>query len=311
MIYTVTLNPAVDREYLVPRLTPNTVLRATEVNIDFGGKGFNVSRMLHFLGIENTALGFIGGKAGQILEQGLTSIGIKTDFVHVAEETRTNTTIVGKEGRDHYKVNQSGAFVTQQELDQFFRKVTTLINKDDWWILAGSLPPGVPNDTYQQLIQLVQSGGAKAVLDTSGKALSLGINASPFLIKPNIFEAQMLTGITNKSMDAMIEMINIILAKGVPLVSISAGKDFSLFSTGCNVWKAVPPDIQEANPIGAGDAMLAGMIYGLSTGLSEKESFAWGIAAGSAAAANPGTRMPAIIEVRKLLEKVKIDQIQC
>ena len=111
MIYTVTLNPAVDREYIVPRLTPNTVLRATEVNIDFGGKGFNVSRMLHSLGIESTALGFLGGKAGQILEQGLTSIGIKTDFVHVAEETRTNTTIVEKEGRYHYKVNPWFAMV--------------------------------------------------------------------------------------------------------------------------------------------------------------------------------------------------------
>jgi len=310
MIYTVTLNPAVDREYVVPKLIANSVLRASEVHIDYGGKGFNVSRMLTALGVSNTALGFIGSNAGAFLEKGMASLGIATDFVHIAHETRTNTTIIETDGVDHYKVNESGPVISAAERVLLLDKVKELAKAEDCWVLAGSLPPGVPIDFYRELITIIQSAGGKALLDTSGDALLEGVQAKPYLIKPNVFEANTLTGINGKSRADLLSMLRNIHAGGVSLVVISAGKDASLFSDSNKVFYGQPPQIEEANPVGAGDAMLAGVLYGLVNHMDMADAFAWGIAAGSAAASKTGTRMPSMQEVQTLKEKVKIEEIE-
>ena len=110
MIYTVTLNPAVDRELRVPAIEFDTVLRASAWRVDFGGKGFNVSRMLCALGAESVALGFAGGRAGELLRDGLHALGIATDFVWVPGETRTNVSIVSEAPPRYVKVNEPGTF---------------------------------------------------------------------------------------------------------------------------------------------------------------------------------------------------------
>lgn len=310
MIYTVTLNPAVDREYVVPKLVSNTVLRASEVHIDYGGKGFNVSRMLTAMGVGNTALGFIGSNAGAFLEEGMASLGISTDFVRIAHETRTNTTIVETNGQTHYKVNESGPAISNEERNLLKQKIMESAKPGDWWVLAGSLPPGIPDNFYQELIGIIQSAGAKAILDTSGQALLSGVKAKPYLIKPNVYEASTLTGISGNSLDNLIAMLKSIHASGVSMIVISAGKDTSIFSDGDMVWYASPPKIEEANPVGAGDAMLAGVLFGLYNGFENAESFAWGIAAGSAAAVKTGTGMPTKEEVENLKKIIEIEEIE-
>jgi len=310
MIYTVTLNPAVDREYVVPKLIANTVLRASEVHIDYGGKGFNVSRMLTALGVRNTALGFVGSNAGAFLEKGMASLGIATEFVHIAHETRTNTTIVETDGHDHYKVNESGPAIADADREKLIEKVKHLAKADDCWVLAGSLPPGIPANFYRELTSIIQSAGGRAVLDTSGEALLEGVKAHPYLIKPNVFEAGTLTGIKGKMHEDLLKMLKNIHAGGVEHVVISAGKDASFFTSGESVLFAQPPVIEESNPVGAGDAMLAGLLYGLHQGLDHAESFAWGIAAGSAAASKTGTGMPSMDEVQTLKKKIKVEEIE-
>lgn len=309
MIYTVTLNPALDREYIVPDLIPNSVLRATEVHVDFGGKGFNVSRMLVALGTESTALGFVGGHTGQALVDGLEASGILTDFIRIAEETRTNTSIVETNGDDHYKVNESGPMISPQEIEALIEKISHLLKAGDWWVLAGSLPPGIPTNIYEKFVKLIQSAGAKAVLDTSGEALKPGVMAGPYLIKPNVFEAASLTRGKGNSSDDLVNMAKNIHRLGVSSVAISAGKDLALYSNGIRTWQAQPPKIEEVNPIGAGDAMLAGIVYGLVDGKAEECAFSWGIAAGAAAAGKAGTGMPSRSEVVKLIEKVKVKEV--
>ena len=310
MIYTVTLNPAVDREYVVDKLVSNQVLRASEVHIDYGGKGINVSRMLIAMGVCNTALGFIGSNAGAFLEKGLASLGILTDFVHIDHETRTNTTIVETNGQDYFKVNESGPDISKDECETLTQKIKDLVKPSDWWVLAGSLPPGVPADFYQDLIHIIQSAGAKAILDTSEQALLTGVKAKPYLIKPNIFEAKTLTGVSGESLNDLTDMLKIIHTNGIPLIIISAGENTSIFSSGEKVLCVNPPKIKEANPIGAGDAMLAGVLYGLYNGLDYSTSFAWGIAAGSAAAGKTGTSMPTKHEVESLKEKIEIKELE-
>ena len=118
MIYTVTLNPALDREYTVPDLAHDTVLRAGTTRVDAGGKGFNVSRAVKALGGESTAIGFAGGKTGEILHESLTGLGINTDFVWISEETRTNTSIVSEANGQYVKANESGPEIRESELEE-------------------------------------------------------------------------------------------------------------------------------------------------------------------------------------------------
>ena len=189
MIYTVTLNPAVDRELTVPAIEFDSVLRASDWRVDFGGKGFNVSRMLMALGTPSTALGFVGGRSGELLRDGLESLGIQTDFVWVDGETRTNVSIV--DGNDRYvKVNEPGPTISPDDQEKLLAQIRRLAQPGDWWVLAGSLPPGISATIYADIIAILHEAEAKAILDTSGAALEHGCGARPFLAKPNDVEAR-------------------------------------------------------------------------------------------------------------------------
>jgi fructose-1-phosphate kinase PfkB-like protein len=145
MIYTLTLNPCLDRELTVPALEFDSVLRAAKARVDFGGKGFNVSRLLRGLGAPSTAMGFVGGKAGETLDAGLRALGVDTDFVWIPGETRPNVSIVTPAGGHYLKVNEPGPAVEPAKQQELLDKIARQTRADDWWVLAGSLPPGVPD----------------------------------------------------------------------------------------------------------------------------------------------------------------------
>ena len=308
MIYTVTLNPALDKEYHVAELLPNAVLRAASVKVDFGGKGFNIVRMLTALGSPCLALGFIGGHTGQVLREGLEGIGIPTDFVQVEEETRTNISIVNDKDSTYYKVNEAGPRVSEREVEALLRKVEGLVRPDDWWVLAGSLPRGVPSDIYARLIKLIRLSGAWAALDSSGEAFRLGCAAGPFLVKPNLEEIAQITAVDVADAAGISRAVNSVHKLGVQNILLSAGGEKSICSDGMRMWSGKPPHIEEKNPTGAGDAMLGAVIDQLSRGTPLNEAYRWGLAAGSAAAALPGTGMPARAQVQALIKQVVISE---
>lgn len=306
MIYTVTLNPAVDRELTVPAIEFDTVLRATSWRVDYGGKGFNVSRMLKSLGAESVALGFAGGRAGELLRDGLESLGIATDFVWVGGETRTNVSIV-TEVHDHYvKVNEPGPTIVAEIQEALLAQVRRLVRPGDWWVLAGSLPPGLPTSIYADLIRLVQEAGAQAVLDTSGAALHGGCAAQPFLAKPNDTEAGKMTGLPVATTADTVAAARAMRDTGVANVVVSLGKKGALATNGTAVWLASSPTIQERNPIGAGDSMVGGLVWGLSQGCDLPEALQWGIACGAATASLPGTAVGSRALVEELVAQVEI-----
>jgi 1-phosphofructokinase family hexose kinase len=308
MIYTLTLNPALDKEYHVAELLPNAVLRASSVKIDYGGKGFNIARMLSALGSECVAMGFVGGHTGQVLRAGLEGIGIRTDFVQVSEETRTNISIVNDRDRTYFKVNEAGPLVSEQEVKELLRKIEGLVQPDDWWVLAGSLPRGVPADIYEKIIHLIQRKGAWAVLDSSGEPFRLGCAAGPYLIKPNLEEIAQITDLNVGDFSGISRAVNSVHKLGVKNILLSAGGGKSLCSKGDQIWVGQPPKIDEKNPTGAGDAMLAAVVDRLSRDAPLQDAFVWGLAAGSAAAALPGTGMPSCAQVEALIEQVVISK---
>ncbi len=309
MIYTLTLNPALDRELTVPELLFDQVLRASMLRVDYGGKGFNISRALAALGKESVAVGFVGGLTGQRIANGLAELGIRTDFVLIGSETRTNVSIVSQSQPHHLKVNEAGPTITPSEQEALLQKIQVLAQAGDWWVLSGSLPPGLSATVYAEIIRLVQAAGAQALLDTSGTPLRYGCEAGPFLAKPNTVEAGELTGRSVTSPQEAREAVILIHELGVRNILISLGKAGALLSTGEHVWLAEPPQIQERNPIGAGDSAVAGLVWGLCHQLTWPEILRWSVACGAAAASLEGTAVGPKALVEQLSSQVSLTKL--
>jgi 1-phosphofructokinase family hexose kinase len=310
MIYTLTLNPAVDRELTVPAMEYDSVLRATKSQVDFGGKGFNVSRLLKGMGVPSTAVGFLGGKAGEILQDGLKSLGIGTEFVWVPGETRTNVSIVTESGGHYIKVNEKGPQVETAKQQELLEKIDSLAHPGDWWVLAGSLPPGVDNDFYARIVHVLNQHQSKAILDTSGESLRLGCAEKPYLVKPNAEEAHVLTGLPMETPVEITVGAAEIRKLGAQNVVVSMGKAGALLQTVEGTWLTHSPKIKEKNPIGAGDSMVGGLVSALTRGLTLKESLGWGVASGAATASLSGTAVGSQKLIEKLLAQVGYEQLE-
>lgn len=309
MIFTVTLNPAVDRELTVDNIVFNTVLRASEWQVDCGGKGFNVGRMLKSLNTPSVALGFAAGKSGELLQGILEGLGIETEFVWVEGETRTNVSIVSSDNDRYVKVNEPGPTISEPDLAKLADKIRERVQAGDWWVLAGSLPPGVPKGYYSELINIIQSAGAKVFLDTSDEALKQSCSAGPILVKPNDEEAHELTGLPISTPAEIVAAGSAIQQKGPENVVISLGKKGALLVSEGRGWLAASLEIVEANPIGAGDSMVAGMVWGLSQGDNMQDALCKGIACGAATASQNGTTVGTLKQVTELLEKVELSEV--
>lgn len=303
MIITVTLNPALDRTLIVPEIIYDEVLRSEPSQLDWGGKGFNVSRALKVLGSESLAMGLIGGHTGAHIEEGLHNLGIETAFTKIKGETRTNTVILDSTSRRHIKVNEPGPIITSEELANFRSQVRSKLKSGDIWVLSGSLPPGVSDDFYTQLITEIQNAGSHAYLDTSGEPLRLGLEAKPYLIKPNRKEAEEITGISLEDFTHLSQVGNFFIKKGVQIAAISLGPEgLFLFWQRGFAW-AHTTILEAKNPTGAGDALLAGLLWALQRGETLSEAARWGAACGAAAAQSEGVGIPSIQVVESFFYK--------
>ena len=305
MIYTVTLNPAVDRELSVEDFEFDTVMRAVKWRVDCGGKGFNVARMLLELKTTSTAMGFAGGKSGERLDQELRALGIATDFNWVKEETRTNISIVNADNSKYLKVNEPGPTISESDLEALIQKIKDRVQPKDWWVLAGSLPPGVPANIYERLVFIIEAAGAHAILDTSEEALIIGCKAKPYLIKPNILEAQQLINASPDDNLSYTEIAERILEIGPKNIIISLGKEGAFMAADGEFRLVNSPNVQERNPIGAGDAMVAGLVWALSEGNSFDQALLTGIACGAATASQDGTDMGSYDTVISLITEMQ------
>lgn len=305
MIYTLTPNPSVDRSLTIAEIRFNTVLRSQSVRLDWGGKGFNVSRALHQFGIESVALGWVGGGTGKVLADGLQMLGIQTDFVWVDQDTRTNTMIIEAEGEWHIKVNEPGPSISPEEIEQMVLKVERYAKKDDLWVLSGSLPLDVPEDFYVQLIELLKQRGVLVYLDASGTALQLGCQAGPYLVKPNVFETSQAVGFSIDGQEDAKRAALSFLRMGIDYFALTMGASGLLLATQQEMILASPPKIYSKNAAGSGDALLAGLIYAQQQGMNLVETARWAVATGSASVETEGVSEFEIDRVQALMEQVE------
>ncbi len=305
MIYTLTPNPSIDRTVTIPEIQFNTVLRSKNVRLDWGGKGFNVSRALAEFGVESMAMAWVGGGTGKMLADGLQRLGIQTDFVWVDEETRTNTMIIEEEGDWHIKVNEPGPSISKGDVAQLMQKAESYAMKGDIWVLSGSLPPDVPEEFYADLINMIKSRGAKVYLDASGAPLRYGCQAGPFLVKPNHQEAAQIVGFAIDDQEDAKRAALPFLRMGVEYFALTMGAQGILLATQSEMVFASPPKINVHNATGSGDTAMAAIIYAQLKGMSLVETAQWAAATSAASVETVGVSEFSIERVQELLPQIE------
>jgi 1-phosphofructokinase len=304
MIYTVTLNPSLDRTISIPKFTPGAIHRAELVRLDYGGKGINVSRALRKVNVSSTIVAAIGGMTGEILHQGLRADGFDTHPISALGETRQNITMINQSTDDCDKFNEPGATLPGESLDGLRQYIAEHAEEGSLWAFCGSLPPGSPSSLYSDFIQLVQRKGGKAFLDTSGPALAEGLSARPFCVKPNIEELHQINpALPDHDFSAG---LNFLGEHGVPLAVVSDGRRGLSVSFEGENWLAIPPDVVVRSNIGAGDAALAGLIWGIGDHQPAKGLACRAAACGAACAMQDGTGMGDLELIKGLMKKTKM-----
>jgi 1-phosphofructokinase family hexose kinase len=309
LIFTITLNPSIDLQYQIDEFKYNTVIRSNSVQKDLGGKGFNVSHALKVLKKPSTALGLIGGNNGKFLVDKLDDMGIVHDLFWIRGESRINTTIIQEYPRKHIKINEPGPAISKSEQLDFMEKIINLAQVGDWFVFSGSLPQCDNDKFYAQLIKKVINKGAITVLDSSGIPFSEGIKSKPYLVKPNRDEIKELSGKSPDTTKGIIEAIRMVHKLGVEIVCLSLGKQGAIISDGKEMISGSPPVIEEINPTGAGDALVAGLVTGLDEQKSLSSALRLGIACGTAAASMAGTGFGSIDIIKEIARKVKITSL--
>ncbi|MHB1134342.1 MAG: 1-phosphofructokinase [Chloroflexota bacterium] len=309
MIITLTLNPAVDQTVFVRQLAVGEVNRFHESQLDPAGKGINVSRVVHRLGWPTLAFGFLAGELGAIVERALDDEGVQNHFVRVDGQTRANVTIVDESTGVSTSLYGPGPDVEIEYLGTLDRMVEFWLQAGTVLVLAGSLPGGVPTDVYAYYIRQANARGIKTFLDADGEALRSGIAAGPYLIKPNVLEAERLLGRSLPDLPAVVAGARELLRAGVGVVVISMGAQGSVCVTPERAWRAVPPSVERRSTVGSGDSLVAGLAMALSRGETLTEGLRLGSAAGAATAMTTGTQLATAQDVRALLPRVEVEEL--
>ena len=310
MIYTLTLNPALDRTILVNKLVFDDANRIVSEQRYAAGKGVDVSRVVMELGGDTLAFGFVGGYNGAELEDRLNRAGVPTDFTHISSETRTNIIVRDLESNSLTELNARGPQATQVEYEALLEKLRQYKFKPGFLAASGSVPPGVPTQVYQQVVAIANSKGLKAVVDADGELLRLAIEAGPFMIKPNLHELRRLLDRQLEEISDVVAAARMLRERGVEIVLVSLGQDGAVMACQEGSFLAKPPEVKAISPVGAGDSLVAGFVLGLDIGLSLCESLRLGVAAGAATALTPGTELCRYEDVYRLKREVSIEAVK-
>ena len=290
-IITITVNPTLDKSVLVPSLIENQKLRCTDVKIEPGGGGINVSRAIKKLGGLSTALFLAGGNFGTYFIDLFKKKKIVFKSFKIKNETRESLIIFDELSAKQYLLDMEGPVVHETEWHSLLNYISNLTDID-YIVASGSLPQEIPKDFYAHLARIAKIIGAKFILDSTGEPLKLAINEGLFLIKPNLKEMGILSGINNIEIaQAKLEAIKIIKAKKSEAIVVSLGPNGALLITNDLCEHFLAPKVSVKSTVGAGDSMLAGIVLKLSQNEDLSLAVRYGVACGAAATLNSGTTL--------------------
>lgn len=283
MIYTVTLNPSIDHVVSMNNLQEGLVNKVNVENFYAGGKGINVSKILNEHEIENIALGFISGFTGEFIKNNLEQCGIKNDFINVLNgNSRINMKI--KTNKNETEINGLGPSISKSNIEELFSKLEKL-SSSDILVLAGSIPPSLPDDFYEEIMKRLSNKNIKIIVDARNNLLLNVLKYRPFLIKPNHHEISEIFNLEIKTTDELIFYGTKLKEMGAQNVLISMGGDGAILLTESNeIYKSNIPKGTLKNSVGSGDSMVGGFIAGYLKTNDYKEALKLGAASGSATA---------------------------
>ena len=311
MIYTVTLNPCLDRFLIVEDFKPDDANRIQEEHRFAAGKGIDVSRVIAELGGDSIALGFVGGFGGLELEGRLINAGVQCDFTRISRETRINIHVYNKRSNEQTSFNAPGPEVKPAELAAFCTRIRKLSPSPSFVAFCGSVPRGVTKNIYKQIGLWAREQGARIVLDTDRDAFREGIKCQPFLVKPNIHEMSRYfdEDLSDAAADILIDRAHRLIERGVELVLLSMGADGLLCVSTERLLRVIPPKVEARSTIGSGDSVVAGVLHALSRGDSLADALRLGAACGAATAMTPGTELCYRDDIEALLDQVKVEGV--
>ena len=309
MIVTVTMNPAIDKTVDIGKFERGDLNRIKRVEIDAGGKGINVSKTIRELGGESIATGFVGGTSGTIIKQVLSELGLRTDFVDVKGETRTNLKVVEETG-EVTELNEPGPEVSKEQLNDLLNRLEGYANPDTLFVLAGSIPAGIPTDIYRKITEQVHQKGAKVLLDADGVLFSESLKGKPDMLKPNRSELERYYQMDYRASEQeLVLMGEKLLDQEVSMAAISLGQMGAIFLTKGKRYRCPGLRVKAHSTVGAGDALVAAMAYSWDEKLPLETCIRLCMGASAGAVTSIGTKPPKRSLVDELAERVELLEI--
>jgi 6-phosphofructokinase 2 len=309
LILTLTINPAIDRTVMVDHLVFEDRAYILSRSEAAGGRGINAARVLASFGVKTEAILAAGGEAGEKIEKLLTADAFTSHIVKIRAESRTNLTISDKQGLT-VKLNEHGPPIESSELNAIKKAVEARVSKAQWLMICGSLPPGAPSHFYCDVIELAHQHKVNTLLDTDGEALLHALEARPTVVTPNQHEAERLLNRALLTRGQFVEAVQRIKAMGPSSVILSLGSRGVIATDGGELLEVLPPRIDALCPIGAGDALAAAFTWARDRKSGFGDALRWGVAAGTASAAQPGMNFATLEQTREMYRSVEVRAVR-
>jgi 1-phosphofructokinase len=312
MIITINLNPALDKTVEIPNFEAGTVNRVLSLRLDAGGKGINVSKVILSLGGKSRAVGILGGVAGSFIVDYLDRIGIENSFYFIRGETRTNLKIIDYNRKTNTDINEPGPPLTSEDIEILKQMVFSNLEANTVVVFSGSIPMNVDKKIYGEWISAAKKVGVKTVLDADGELLKYGIEAGPFIVKPNIYELERVLGKKFRDIREVERFARSLLEKyGIELIAVSLGEKGAVF---VNKERSVLVDgikVDVKSTVGAGDAMVAALAYSSDRGYSFEKTVKLAVASGTANVMTSGSQAAHYETIVALEKRVTLEDLKC
>jgi len=308
MITTICLNPSFDKTAQLDELVLGEVNRIQKFREDLGGKGINVAVVAHRLGLDVQCIGVMGENGSEQLTSMMDREGLKHHFLKTKGSVRTNLKLVIPGEKGITELNEPGDPLDKEDLNRFFQLAREKTADSDVVVITGSLPPGCPQGVYRDLILSLE--GKKCILDTGGAELELAAKgAHPFLIKPNLHEIEETLGLELRTMRSIRDAALLFIRLGVEHTIVSMGAMGAMYVDAGKTLYAPALRVETKSTVGAGDAMIGGMLLGYEIEKDISKAFKYGVAAGAASVMTEGTQLIVPEVFHQLLEQVRIQEV--
>ena len=303
-ILTLTFSPCIDKSFSIPELIPEKKLRTSIPKTEPGGGGINVARVLARLGVNATALYPSGGYTGKALDQLMAIEHIPVIAVAARNETRESIIVLETSTNKQYRFTPPAPTLSENELKKIFDRIEE-INKLDFIVVSGSLPAGISPNIFSQIDAIAGKRKAKLIVDTSGEGLKYAVDQGVYLIKPNISELAYLAGKDLHTIDIVRQAKSIIKTKNCEIIVVSLNAAGAMLVTKNAAIAITPPAVKVKSTVGAGDSMVAGIVFALSRGDDIETASQYGVACGTAATLNAGTELCHKKDVEALFNQIR------